>query len=128
MKEHEAGLAVAEEMLDPGVVNALRASVGSSAFGAERGALALEFVFAKLWTRGGLDRRARSLVTLGILIALGHTEELRVHLLAALRNGCTLKELEEVLYHSTAYAGFPAANKAAAVATQVLAAEGLISE
>jgi 4-carboxymuconolactone decarboxylase len=83
-------------------------------------------VFDKLWSRPGLDLRARSLVTLGILIALGQLDELKLHVVAALRNGCTIKELDEALLHSTAYAGFPRASQATAAAADALRAQGLI--
>jgi 4-carboxymuconolactone decarboxylase len=89
--------------------------------------IAMDSVFAKLWTREGLDLRARSLVTLGMLIALHAYDELRVHFVIAVKNGCTLKELEEVIYHSSAYAGFPAANVARRAALETLRDEKLIT-
>lgn len=95
-------------------------------FAREMGALAFDNVFAKLWVRPGLDLRARSLLTLGMLIALRAEDELKVHFQIALANGCTLAEIEEVLYHATAYAGFPAANCARAAATESFRKQGLI--
>lgn len=82
--------------------------------------LSVRNVFGSLWTRPGLDRRSRSLVTLGILIALRADGELKFHFPIALRNGLTREELEEVVYHASGYAGFPAASSAQAVAAQVL--------
>jgi 4-carboxymuconolactone decarboxylase len=99
----------------------------SSDFCTEIADISMDSVFGKLWLREGLDLRARSLVTLGILIALHARDELKVHFPIALKNGCTLKELEEVIYHSTAYAGFPAANIARRAAIETLRAEGLIT-
>jgi len=96
-------------------------------FCAEIAEISMDNVFAKLWVRDGLDLRARSLVTLGILIALHAYDEIKVHVPIALKNGCTLKELEEVIYHSTAYAGFPAANVARRAALETLRAEKLIT-
>jgi len=101
-------------------------SSASPKFAAEIGALAFDNVFTKLWVRPGLDLRARSLVTLGILIALRAEDELKVHFPIALANGCTLEELEELIYHTTAYAGFPAANCARAAATESFRKQGLI--
>jgi 4-carboxymuconolactone decarboxylase len=98
----------------------------SADFCTEIGQLSMDNVFAKLWVREGLDLRARSLVTLGILIALHAHDELKVHFPIALKNGVTLKELEEVIYHSTAYAGFPAANVARRAALETLRDEQLI--
>lgn len=121
-----AGLDAARQMLGETVAASLKNSVGATGFGAYRGEMALDFVFGKLWSRPGLDRRARSLVTLGILIALGQTGELKIHFMAAIRNGCTVQEIEEVLYHSAAYAGFPASNSATQVAEEVFRQAGLI--
>jgi 4-carboxymuconolactone decarboxylase len=98
----------------------------SSDFCPEINEIAMDSVFAKLWLREGLDLRARSLLTLGMLIALHAHDELMVHFPIALKNGCTLKELEEVIYHSTAYAGFPAANIARRAAIRTLRDEKLI--
>lgn len=61
------------------------------------------------WARPGLGRRERSLVTLGVLAALGRAHELRIHLAAAMANGLTDAELDEVVRHVGAYAGVPAA-------------------
>ncbi|CAN7627019.1 carboxymuconolactone decarboxylase family protein [Phenylobacterium sp. LjRoot225] len=99
----------------------------SDEFCTEIGEISMDSVFGKLWVREGLDLRARSLVTLGILIALHARDELLVHFPIALKNGCTLKELEEVIYHSTAYAGFPAANVARRAALKTLRDEKVIA-
>jgi len=102
------------------------AAESSPTFAAEMSKLAFENVFSKLWVRPGLDVRSRSLVTLGILIALRAHDELMVHVPIAIANGVTIQELEEVLYHATAYAGFPAANSARRVATATLRKQQLI--
>ena len=99
----------------------------SDEFCTEIAEISMDSVFGKLWVREGLDLRARSLLTLGILIALHARDELLVHFPIALKNGCTLKELEEVIYHSTAYAGFPAANVARRAALKTLRDEGVIA-
>ena len=125
--EIAAGLKIAAEMMGDDVVAALEAGIGSNSFCAGLGTLALQHVFNGVWARPGLDRRGRSLLTLGILIALRQPEELKLHVMAAIRNGCTVREIEEAIYHATAYAGFPAAVQAAAVATGVLRKEGLIA-
>jgi len=102
------------------------AAESSLNFAAEMRQLAFENVFSKLWIRPGLDLKSRSLVTLGILIALRAHDELMVHVPIAIANGVTIPELEEVLYHATAYAGFPAANSARRVATVTLRKQQLI--
>src|SRR5690242_17645093 len=73
-----------------------------------------------VWSRPGLDRRTRSMLTVALLAALGRDAELDVHLRAARRNGVTGDELAEVLLHTAVYAGFPAANHAFARLSDVL--------
>ena len=85
-------------------------------FAAELMDIGVESIFGKLWSRDGLSRRDRSLVTLGLLIALGADDELMYHFRIARNNGLTDEELAEVIYNSTGYAGFPAGNKAKAMA------------
>jgi len=75
--------------------------------------LSLEFVFGKVWGRGGLDRKHRSLVTIAVLIALRQTAELENHFCIGLTNGLTLAEIEEAIVQTGPYAGFPAAWAAA---------------
>ncbi|WP_411150769.1 carboxymuconolactone decarboxylase family protein [Streptomyces sp. A30] len=77
-------------------------------------------VFGALWARDGLSRRDRSLVTLGILIALGAESELATHVRIALTNGLTEDELAEVIYHATGYTGFPRAVAARTAAREAL--------
>jgi len=115
--KQEEGLKIFQEMM-PGIQSA--GSQTNGRFAHELGSLSLENVFGTIWTRPGLDRRSRSLVTLGILIALRASGEMAFHFPIALRNGVTLEELEEVIYHATAYAGFPAASEASHVAAKVL--------
>lgn len=92
-------------------------------FAGELGELSLDNVFGALWSRPGLDRRSRSILTIGILIALGATEELKVHFPIALLNGVTREELEEIVYHSAGYAGYPAASTARLAGKEVLDSE-----
>jgi 4-carboxymuconolactone decarboxylase len=71
----------------------------------------------------GLSRRDRSLVTLGILITLRASDELKFHFQIARSNGLTDEELAEVIYHASGYAGFPAANTAKSVAVEAFASK-----
>jgi 4-carboxymuconolactone decarboxylase len=82
--------------------------------------LSEEFPYASLWTRGTLTRRERSMVTIGMLVALSQHHELRGHLVGAINNGCTEAEIAEVITHACAYAGFPAAIAAMRTAEEVL--------
>jgi 4-carboxymuconolactone decarboxylase len=114
-------LRIVTEMVSPEVANLMDRAQTSDSFGSHLATLALENVFGALWTRPGLNRRDRSLVTLGILIALRASGELSIHIPAALKNGVTQDELAEVIYHASAYAGFPAASAALAMAGSSLA-------
>jgi len=82
------------------------------------------YAWGDIWSRPGLDRRTRSFVTIAMLVALGRSDELGLHLVAALRNGLTQEEISEVLLHCAVYAGVPAANTAFAVARRVLGSAG----
>ncbi|HEX6196084.1 MAG TPA: 4-carboxymuconolactone decarboxylase [Jiangellaceae bacterium] len=84
------------------------------------------YAWGEVWSRPGLGRPTRSLLTLALLAALGHHEEFAMHVRAALRNGVTDAEIREVLLHTAVYAGVPAANRAFAIAQRVLAEEGVI--
>jgi 4-carboxymuconolactone decarboxylase len=100
-----------------------RAIERTSEFTAAFQELITRFAWGGVWTREGLDRRARSMVTLAVLTALGREGELELHVRGALRNGLTKAEIAEVLIHTAVYAGVPAANAAFQVAERVLAEE-----
>ncbi|MDV3124109.1 carboxymuconolactone decarboxylase family protein [Mycobacterium sp. 21AC1] len=112
----EQGLQVFRELL-PGVEPALG---GDGGFGGELLEIGIDNVFGRLWGRDGLSRRDRSLVTMGILIAMRATDEFESHVNIARNNGLTEDEIAEVIYHSSGYAGFPNANAAMKVAKRVL--------
>jgi 4-carboxymuconolactone decarboxylase len=82
--------------------------------------------WGSVWAREGLDRRTRSCMTLALLTALGHHEELAMHVRAALRNGLSADEIGEVLLHTAVYAGVPASYSAYKIAQQVLEQEGAL--
>jgi 4-carboxymuconolactone decarboxylase len=113
------GLNTFKELV-PGVIVDDVTSLRDGGFADELAELSVDHVFGSLWTRPGLDRRSRSLVTLGALIALRAGEELKFHFPIALRNGLTLEEIEEVVYHMAGYAGFPAASTARIIGREVL--------
>lgn len=71
-----------------------------------------------IWNRPGLARRDRSLLNIGMLIALGKQDELKLHLRGALRNGVTLDEVKECILQSAIYCGAPAALEATRVARE----------
>ncbi len=78
------------------------------------------YAWGEIWSRPGLDRRARSIVTLTALIASGREHELEMHVRAALVNGLTADEIGEVLLQCAVYCGVPAANGAFAIAQRVI--------
>ncbi|MFN2992437.1 4-carboxymuconolactone decarboxylase [Serratia plymuthica] len=79
------------------------------------------YAWGEIWTRPGLTRHTRSLITISMLIALNREAELRMHLKAAANNGVTREEIKEVLMQSALYCGLPAANSAFHLAEEVFA-------
>jgi 4-carboxymuconolactone decarboxylase len=77
------------------------------------------YAWGEIWTRPGLPRHTRSLVTLAMMVALNREEEFRLHVRAAFNNGVTRAEIEEVLLQTAIYCGLPAANNAFHWAQQV---------
>ncbi|MFF3201643.1 MULTISPECIES: carboxymuconolactone decarboxylase family protein [unclassified Streptomyces] len=104
----------------PGVFPEGDVDLRDGRFGEELVDLGLTGVWGALWGREGLAPRDRSLVTLGILIALGAETELKTHVRIALTNGLTRDEIAEVVYHSSGYAGFPRAVAARTAAREAL--------
>jgi 4-carboxymuconolactone decarboxylase len=103
-----------------------RAVAGTTPFMADFQDLITRYAWGEIWSRPGLDRRMRSAITMTALIALGHHHELAMHVRAALRNGLTPDEIKEVLLQSAIYCGVPAANRAFAIAQEVLTEEGAV--
>jgi len=83
--------------------------------------LMTEFVWGKIWTRKGIDRRTRSFMNIGILMALNRPNELALNLRMAVNNGLTREEIGEAILHSAAYCGVPAGVNTVAVARQLFA-------
>jgi 4-carboxymuconolactone decarboxylase len=117
-EEHDRGMEVRREVLGDEHVD--EAIERTTEFTADFQDLITRYAWGEIWTRPGLDRRTRSAITLTALIALGHFEELAMHLRAARRNGLTDDEIKEVLLQAAIYCGVPAANRAFAVASEVL--------
>jgi len=82
--------------------------------------------WGSVWPRDGLDRRARSIITLSCLIALGLEREVGLHTRAAITNGLTADEIAEIVIHSSVYVGFPKAHEAFAVVESTLRELGAI--
>ena len=117
MSDYDRGLAVRREVLGDSYVD--QAAARTTDLTREFQTLVTEFAWGAIWTRPGLDRRSRSMITLTALIARGHDEELALHLRAALRNGLSRDEIKEVLLQTAVYCGVPAANAAFRIAQAV---------
>ena len=118
MTKYDDGMEVRREVLGDEHVD--RATANATEFTRDFQELITEYAWGTIWTRPGLDRRSRSLITLTALVARGHDEELAMHLRAALTNGLTVDEIKETLLQTAIYCGVPAANTAFRIAQQVL--------
>ena len=118
MTKYDDGMEVRREVLGADHVD--RATATASELTTEFQQLITEYAWGTVWTRPGLDRRSRSMITLTALVALGHDEELALHLRAARTNGLSVDEIKEVLLQTAIYCGVPAANTAFRVAQRVL--------
>jgi len=112
------GMAVRKEVL--GEDHVARAAAGTTALDADFQRFITEVAWGTVWTRPGLDRRTRHLLTLAMLAALDKRDELALHVAATRQTGVTVDELREVFIHLAIYAGVPAAHAAFAVAKRVL--------
>lgn len=120
---YDAGMTVRREVLGDAHVD--RATANTTDFTRDFQDLITEYAWGEIWTRPGLDRRSRSLITLTAMVARGHHEEFAMHVRAALRNGLTVEEIKELLLQTAIYCGVPDANTAFRIAQGVLAEEGL---
>ena len=112
------GMTVRREVLGDGHVD--RAVATTTSFTEPFQDLITRYAWGEIWSRPGLSRAERSLVTLAVLAALHHDNELAMHVKAALRNGLQPEQISEVLLQVALYAGVPAGNRAFAVAQRAL--------
>src|SRR5271169_3031757 len=115
-KRHQEGMKIRREVLGNAHVD--RAISQQNEFTAAFQDLITRYAWGEIWSRPGLDRKTRSLITIGMMVALNRPEELRLHLRAAKNNGVTNDEIREVLLHSAIYCGVPAANSAFHIAEE----------
>ena len=113
------GMAVRRAVLGDQHVD--RAQANLNDFNAEFQNLITRYAWGEIWTRPGLPRTTRSLMTICMMVALNREEELKLHLRAALNNGVSPDQIKEALLQAAIYCGVPAANSAFAIAQQVLA-------
>jgi 4-carboxymuconolactone decarboxylase len=118
-ERHTTGMNVRRAVLGDAHVD--RAEAAKNSFSEPFQDLITRYAWGEVWSRPGLSRHTRSLLTLSMMIALNRSEEFRMHVRAALNNKVTREEIQEVLLQSAIYCGVPAANAAFHLAQEVFA-------
>lgn len=117
-ERYKAGMSIRRSVLGDGHVD--RAEATKNPFDEEFQDLITRYAWGEIWSRPGLSRHTRSMLTIVMMVALNRGEELRMHLRAAANNGVTAEEIREVLLQCAVYCGVPAANSAFRAAREVL--------
>jgi 4-carboxymuconolactone decarboxylase len=117
-KRYDQGLKVRREILGDAHVD--KSLKNRNKFNEEFQELLTRYAWGEIWTRSGLPKATRSMITLAVLVALNRGEEFRMHVRAALNNGVTQEQIREVLLHAAIYCGVPAANTAFHIAQEVM--------
>ena len=115
-EKYESGMSIRRAVLGDAHVDGIHVSD----FNKEFQDLITRYAWGEIWARPGLSRHSRSLITLGMMVALQRSDEFRMHVRAALNNGVTRDEIKEVLLQAASYCGLPAANAAFHIAEEVL--------
>lgn len=118
-ERYERGLDVRRAVL--GEAHVARALDNRTPFNTDFQDFITRYAWGEVWSRPGLDRRTRSLLTLTLMMALNRGDEFKMHVKAAFNNGVTRDEINEVLIHAAIYAGVPAANTAYHLAAEAFA-------
>jgi len=118
-ERYSKGLEVRRAVLGDAHVD--RALTRSNDLNREFQELITRYAWGEIWTRPGLPRHTRSLITLAMMVALNRPDEFRLHVRAAFNNGVTRDQIKEVLLQSAIYCGVPAANSAFHLAEEVFA-------
>jgi 4-carboxymuconolactone decarboxylase len=121
-ERHEQGMKVRRAVLGDAHVD--KAMAKGNAFNKEFQDLITRYAWGEVWTRPGLPRHTRSLLTVAMMVALNRGEEFKLHVRAAFNNGVTRDEIKEVLLQCAIYCGVPAANHAFHLAEEVFAQMG----
>jgi len=120
--QHARGLKLRIEMFGREAVEKRMSAFGD--FGKPLQHIINAYSYGDVWSRTALPAATKSLVMIAMMAAVGHPNELRVHLNGAVKNGCTPEEIQEVLLLLTLYCGIPAANEAHRIAAEVLREHG----
>jgi 4-carboxymuconolactone decarboxylase len=116
---HKKGMKVRKQVLGKDHVE--RAEARKNAFNAPFQDLITRYAWGEIWTRPGLPKKTRSLITIAMMVAMNRTEELRLHLRASANAGVSRQDIQELLLQTAIYCGVPAANHAFQVAEEVFA-------
>ncbi|MCR6636011.1 4-carboxymuconolactone decarboxylase [Devosia sp.] len=116
---YDRGMATRRSVLGNAHVD--NASAKMTEFDADFQSFITEGAWGSVWSRPGLSKRERSMITLALLAALGHDEEVAMHVRATANTGATPDDIKEALLHVAVYAGVPAANRAFKIAREELA-------
>ena len=119
---HDAGMRVRRSVLGDAHVD--RAEARKTPFDADFQRFITEGAWGSVWARPGLDKRTRSMLVIALMAALGHEEELAMHIRATRNTGATREDVQEVMLMVAVYAGVPAANTAIRIAKEIYAIEG----
>ncbi|WP_211109688.1 4-carboxymuconolactone decarboxylase [Azospirillum oleiclasticum] len=117
---YDQGMATRRSVLGDAHVD--RAETNKSPFDVDFQRFIVEGAWGSVWSRPGLTKRERSLITIALLAAGGHHEEVAMHIRATRNTGATPDDVKEALLHVAVYAGVPAANSAIKVAKDAYAA------
>lgn len=121
----ERGLQLFSEIMGEAAAAQMKTGMEGKGFTAAISQLATDFAFGSVWSRDGLERKQRSLVTIGVLIAQKQPAELKNHIRIALRNGLTPQEIGEAVVQTIPYVGFPAVASATTAVIEVFREEGV---
>ena len=123
-EQHDRGLALRTELFGRDAVEKRTNAFGE--FGRPLQHIINAYAYGDVWQRSALPLATKSLAMVAMMAAAGHSNELRVHLKGALKNGCTMEQLQEVLLLLALYCGIPAANEAHRIAVEVFREEKLM--
>ncbi len=118
-ERYKAGMATRRTVLGAAYVDAAVAS--TTAFNADFQTLITESAWGSVWSRDTISKRERSMLTIALLAALGHHDEVAMHIRATRNTGASMDDIKEALLHVAIYAGVPAANNAFKIAAKTLA-------
>ncbi len=114
---YERGKEVRRKIL--GAAHAERTAKNRTPFNAEFQDFLMQYAWGEIWSRPGLDHKQRSMLTIAMLVAMGKTDELKLHIRATRNTGVTRDEVKEIMMHAAIYAGVPAAFGAFQTAAQI---------